>query len=1701
MNIFNVHNDIIEQYKSYIGSFVNIADERIKEKVTESLNDNVLCPPPLIQFNPNFKYGASMGNLIQELGLHEHLRHIFHGYNLYQHQEDAIRIGQSNKDFVVTSGTGSGKSLTFLANIFDHVLKNPGKGIKAVLVYPMNALINSQEEELKKFEENCKIYADAFGISFKKYSGQENETARKLVRDELPDIILTNYMMLELIMTREGESGMRESMAKDLKFLVFDELHTYKGRQGADVAFLIRRLRANSNNDLLCIGTSATMSSGKGSIIDQKKDVAEFASKIFGKNLTEASIINETIVPLTIYNKDVENPAAFSACIEKGINDTEGEDVISQNLVVQWLEHKIGLRKDEDTYLRNKVCTLEELVDQLALLSSHSTDICRKYLLDLLQWANKINSQKRNSGDRTAYIPFRLHQFISQTGSVYVTLDTSENREITLAPGYYKPSTDESKVKIYPVMFSRLTGHDFICVRKDEQRYLLLPRDFRDIEDTEQNEEDEKIKDFNRGYIILQNNTEMDPLWSDDKISELPESWYKTDKKGEIKVNPDKRDRLPSLIYFDTYGNYRQTNFEGAISGWYMPAKLAFDPTCMAFYDLKTSESVKLAGLGNEGRSTATTTLTLASIDALKRNHVAPENQKLLSFTDNRQDASLQAGHYNDLVNVALIRSALYLALKNKTNEPLDVTNVGDEVFKMLDLSQELYAKQPATTRMASADNEKCLKDYLTIRLMQDLKRGWRFVLPNLENCALLEIDYKYLKEEATDENNWKDIPYISYMSGDERYVFLKNTLDFMRTSKAINHSFFYENRDIVENNIRERLIEEWGLDKGEKIEFPSVMRLVGLGKNLNEPTISMGAQSQWGKYVKTVVAFNKDVATFDDFCTSLFDKLKGMMYLNTRTIKGDKGSADGYLLNATCILWKAGNGEKVSVDPVRIRTNQNISLKPNTYFKQLYKNAINQFKNLKSREHTGQISSAERVIREDMFREGKLATLFCSPTMELGIDIKDLSIVHMRNVPPSPANYAQRSGRAGRSGQGALVITYCSQYSPHDRNYFNKKENMVSGVVKPPRIDITNHELAQAHINAIYLMVAGLNISNSISEIIDEDRQDLSMKSDFKKALYDGHHIRKPIVMDIVKDVLGYSPETIKEQRQLDIWIDQIPEQFNAAFDRWRKLYNQAKDMITEARAIKDNSTYAAKSNERIKAQREEKFGLNLIDSLRNDEQSSKNSSLSEFYPYRYLASEGFLPGYNFTKLPNRVMLRKGENVEFIERPRMIAVTEFGPRNIIYHNGATYEINRIIQDNNKVITADAKISKDTGYIMMGEEYHRETCPISGVTLSGQKDYVISNLIPHAFSEAVGRQKINCEEEERRRLGYKTETFFSQPSGMQSNHKLSIMGGEGDHLLNLTYMPTAKIVVVNHKWNRASGDGFLIDANSGFWKKESDKDKVSEGSLTKVKLITDYTADALYIEPIIVLGLEKEGIVTFQYALKRAIEEVFQIESNEIAVLTIGNDQKPNILVYESTEGSLGILKDLTHDISLFQLVISKAYEICHFVDGLDTRPELGPASYDDLLSYYNQRDHEIIDRHLIKDSLEKLQLCSPKVIPKNFESYDDLYKSLLGQIDETSEMERRFLKYLYEKNLRLPDGAQPSMMDIDLYIKPDFQYDGRIYVFCDGSVHDQKDVKEQDKQKRHAMRRRGIRFIEVRYDDSLDDIIAQNKDVFTKVK
>ena len=202
--------------------------------------------------------------------------------------------------------------------------------------------------------------------------------------------------------------------------------------------------------------------------------------------------------------------------------------------------------------------------------------------------------------------------------------------------------------------------------------------------------------------------------------------------------------------------------------------------------------------------------------------------------------------------------------------------------------------------------------------------------------------------------------------------------------------------------------------------------------------------------------------------------------------VPGNEDDVPGYQLRAAVIHWQAGNGLSGAEDRVRRTLANEEGPRVNPFFRELYRGVAVTLSGLRAKEHTAQVPPAERQEREDEFSKAQLPVLYCSPTMELGVDINALSAVGLRNVPPTPANYAQRAGRAGRSGQPALVVTYCATGNAHDQYYFRRPTDMVGGAVAPPRLDLANEDLVRSHIHAIWLAETGQDLRGSLTEVLD---------------------------------------------------------------------------------------------------------------------------------------------------------------------------------------------------------------------------------------------------------------------------------------------------------------------------------------------------------------------------------------------------------------------------------------------------------------------------------------------------------------------------------------------------------------------------------------------------------------------------------------
>ena len=252
----------------------------------------------------------------------------------------------------------------------------------------------------------------------------------------------------------------------------------------------------------------------------------------------------------------------------------------------------------------------------------------------------------------------------------------------------------------------------------------------------------------------------------------------------------------------------------------------------------------------------------------------------------------------------------------------------------------------------------------------------------------------------------------------------------------------------------------------------------------------------------------------------------------------------------------------------------------------------------------------------------------------------------------------------------------------------------------------------------------------------------------------------------------------------------------------------------------------------------------------LRNKREGDSGTEMTEFYVYRYLASEGFLPGYNFTRLPIRVFVAEGDGGDYISRPRLVALREFGPGNIIYHNGSKFRVTQMIKPEIASQIHSVRVCKTSGYWLSESESTRNTCPFTNADLADSKNREdFADVVELSECKAELREYITCEEEERRRLGFEISTYFSAPNGDMSRVRKAVVRSGEDTLLALSFIPAARLVQINRRDKGRKDEGFPLGLSTGFWK-ANNRDPEAEPSkeeIRAVRIFTHATADALYI--------------------------------------------------------------------------------------------------------------------------------------------------------------------------------------------------------------------------------------------------------------
>jgi hypothetical protein len=1011
-----------------------------------------------------------------------------------------------------------------------------------------------------------------------------------------------------------------------------------------------------------------------------------------------------------------------------------------------------------------------------------------------------------------------------------------------------------------------------------------------------------------------------------------------------------------------------------------------------------------------------------AGLDRYKR--------KLLAFTDNRQDAALQAGHFNDFLFTSLVRAGFLGALETAGESGLRSDELGIAQQKALGFDRRAtevraeWLQEPDLRGLNLQDAEETLRQVLAYRLWFDQRRGWRYTNPNLEQLELVRVDYRGLDELAGDDALFADAPDpLRYASAQVRTNVYRALFDHLRKWMAVKSRVL--DASMIEQMLgrsHSRLRAPWGFGFDEKPRRASWLMVTVPGRTNrrdDDLIVRGGSRSALGKILRESELWGGrgDVRTLK--APELDRLVQALLVAAVREglVSEDVTPFDdttGFRLNDSAVVFKLGSP---TIDPRHANDK--------AFFRDFYRTLARLLRDpthplfgFEAREHTAQVEAEKRVIREKRFRFGEkeqeqlvedakhvrelnetprfLPVLVCSPTMELGVDISALNAVYLRNVPPTPANYAQRSGRAGRSGQAALVLTYCAAQSPHDQYFFRDPKRMVHGEVRAPLLDLANRDLVESHLHAVWLACTEEPLDPEISKLLVLSDPKRPLREELRRAMSaprvaEGASAR-------IKRVLAYLEAELT--RELAPWFSGVDtftedvvrsalDRFGAAFTRWRDLFVAAEQQRDAARRTMDD--YSAKQSDKRAAQSRHAQAIDQLNLLQGTA-----TNTSDFYTYRYLATEGFLPGYNFPRLPLMAYVPATSDNHgrqtFLQRPRFLALAEFGPRSLVYHEGRAYRVVRALlplerRDGGapadvQLPTKSVRICKSCGAAHFND--HASTCHGCERPL-GDAEHVTSIYRVENVA-TYPAERITANDEERQRQGFELQTTFEW-KGREGGFDVlrgEASDAEGD-IARLAYGPGATITRLNKGLRRRANRkelGFRIDPVSGYWAKNVDEDDGEGGNdptATPRQWIVPSVQDrknALLFQPV-EAELDEGTVATVQHALLRGIEAAFQLEEGEILAEPMpSRDARAGFLFYEATEGGAGVLTRLVGEPDALAKVARESLELMHFTpeglvagsrdaDALEdvTGTECVAACYRCLMSYFNQPDHELLDR------------------------------------------------------------------------------------------------------------------------------------------
>jgi len=1616
-------------YINYLKTIKPFQDDELRREFAQAIEaQDMLVKGPLLQIALPYKKESSIHQLVEEGVLSPHFKQLCSdalGFErlLYAHQVKAIRKIVKGRNVVVSTGTGSGKTEAFLIPILDYLLREQDAGtlkkpgVRALLLYPMNALANDQMKRLRRVLEN---YPE---ITFGRYINVQETPNTKREADEYfqrtygksepnipnelksreemhatpPHILVTNYAMLEYLLLRPVASPLFDDETGKLwHFIVLDEAHIYDGANATEMAMLLRRVQdrvaGDKHGKIQGIATSATLGAGEKDF----EKVADFAKKLFNKpfvwddtNPDEQDIVGAETLPLEALGDTWGRlPSEAYSRINQIINSGDDQEMLLMHL------------KD---YLAT--VDIPENVIKAAEQSIQGTKIFRleSFLYSILRGDEHIRILIQTLGEH----PSLLHEAAKK---VFVNQPGAEQALIDLVAIAVMAKTGEEEMPLLPARyhsFARALEGAFVCLNKtdhpkDKPRLFLQRQKYcphcgsrvfelanctrcgaayiigKETSGSTLDENPEKFTlQMNNNYLLQDSQIAISETATHTSYYVFADIHSEEDEDQLVSTTTAEEDLgdhdgLEEVSLCPLCGQVQKTTAERKCD-----CKVPLIPLFKV--DLKAKKTLKRCVSCSTRNSSGAVYRFLTGQDAPVSviadslyMQMPPSSdpdvrdlpgggRKMLNFTDSRQNAAFFAP-YMERAHLRNLRRGLILKTIKKLPEgKYQDVRLSNLVAPLVNEAEMIGLFDLRTTAI---EKEK----RMSIWLMQDFTPLDKRI--SLEGLGLVSfepaiagdwIEPEFLKETPFSLSRLEIFNLMKFFLNTLRY---QGAVTYLMPEQSIfradefkpRNLLFYIRRD--EANPKQHLFSWLPRERFDNARSDYLKRLL---KN-------KGVQS---------IDLNKVVK---DTLTELWDYLLSSQWRSMIT-KDDLGNRGGIVYRLDHDSWRIKlpddnfSGWKIcnrcknifadSVGNVCTTYSCQGSLDPLTEHKEEL--LTNLFRNnyvnsrqipLTAEEHTAQWTPRKGAEVQSNFIQGKINFLSCSTTFELGVDVGDLQAVMMRNMPPSTANYIQRAGRAGRRTNSAAYILTFAQRRSHDLSHYNEPTRMVSGKLLPPRTPLSNEKILRRHMHSIVF-------ANFFKWAKEKKEIEFRNVGDFFSP-ENGHNGR-----DLLSEFLSEKPNGLKNQisNVMPNWMLEI-----LGVEDWswiNNLMNQENSGVLDLAHddINDDLTFLKNENERLWEEAYTHHNHTLTNEAKSKEFIMKQIKSRELLGF--LGSRNVLPKYGFPVdvvelQTNHLDPSSGATDIDLSRDLRMAISEFAPGSQVVAakkvwTGTGLKIHRTREwQQIKYV-----ICKNCHKIYQGLDNPPVTCSC-GSPLEGVREFIMPE------TGFIASREVGTPGDEPPQRTYANTVYF----GDYEEEKVQKYNEDPPSLDTSLALPTflrysrfGWMILINKGYGngfricKTCGYGEVVDFLAGHRRNATHRDPLTNKECHGVMINKDlghrYLTDVLEIS-ISDIHRPLSDIIpmrSFMYAILEGASESQGIKRSDIdgTMYYKSFGEPPSIILYDTVPGGAGHVENIKNHL---RDAIFEGYKKVR-----DCQCGINTSCYNCLRNYSNQRYHDELQR------------------------------------------------------------------------------------------------------------------------------------------